>query len=112
MFKEWNKNFCYFLLGIDAEFVSMHVEVTQQQKGIKIMTSITFNNDKDRENFIISMALTGLRNEVKYNHIVCHPSKGTTVKTLARYFTGLKKTRKAAYKQLVDAGIYDLLDKK
>jgi hypothetical protein len=90
----------------------MHVEVTQQQKGIKIMTSITFNNDKDRENFIISMALTGLRNEVKYNHIVCHPSKGTTVKTLARYFTGLKKTRKAAYKQLVDAGIYDLLDKK
>ena len=29
--------FCYFLLGIDAEFVSMHVEVTQQQKGIKIM---------------------------------------------------------------------------
>jgi hypothetical protein len=76
------------------------------------MTSITFNNDKDRENFIISMALTGLRNEVKYNHIVCHPSKGTTVKTLARYFTGLKKTRKAAYKQLVDAGIYNLLDKK
>ena len=55
------------------------------------MTSITFNNDKDRENFIISMALTGLRNEVKYKHIVCHPSKGTTVKTLARYFTGLKK---------------------
>jgi hypothetical protein len=76
------------------------------------MTSITFNNDKDRENFIITVALTGLRNEVKYKHIVCHPSKGTTVKTLARYFTGLKKTRKAAYKQLVDAGIYDLLDKK
>ena len=29
--------FCYFLLGIDAEFVSMHVEVIQQQKGRKIM---------------------------------------------------------------------------
>ena len=51
-----------------------------------------------------------LRNEVKYNTISCSPRKGTTVKTLRRYWPNLKKTRKAAYKQLVDAGIYEILD--
>lgn len=74
------------------------------------MTSITFNNDEERANFQITMALTMLRDEVKSGLIVCDPRKGTTVKTLARYFPGLKKTRKAAYKQLVEAGIYEHLD--
>ena len=57
------------------------------------------------------MVLTLLRNEVKYNTISCSPRKGTTVKTLRRYWPDLKKTRKAAYKQLVEAGIYEQLDK-
>ena len=74
------------------------------------MTTITFNNDEERANFQITMALTMLRDEVKSGLIVCDPRKGTTVKTLARYFPGLKKTRKAAYKQLVEAGIYAHLD--
>ena len=43
---------------------------------------------------------------------MCDPRKGTTVKTLARFFPGLKKTRKSAYKQLVDAGVYAHLDNK
>ena len=74
------------------------------------MTMITFNNDEERKNFQISMALTALRGEVKSGLIVCNPAKGTTVRTLARYFPGLKKTRKGAYKQLVDAGVYAQLD--
>ena len=74
------------------------------------MTMITFNNDDERANFVIGMTLTALRNEVKYGLLTCDPRKGTTVRTLARYFTGLKKTRKGAYKQLVEAGIYTLLD--
>ena len=74
------------------------------------MTSIVFKNDEDRANFQITMALTMLRDEVKSGLIACDPRKGTTVKTLARYFPGLKKTRKAAYKQLVEAGIYAHLD--
>ena len=73
---------------------------------------ITFNNDEERKNFQISMALTMLRSEVRGGMIMCDPRKGTTVRTLARYFTGLKKTRKGAYKQLVDAGVYAVLDAK
>ena len=76
------------------------------------MTMITFNNDEERKNFQISMALTMLRSEVRGGMIMCDPRKGTTVRTLARYFTGLKKTRKGAYKQLVDAGVYAVLDAK
>ena len=75
------------------------------------MTSITFHSDEDRQNFQLVMVLTLLRNEVKYNTISCSPRKGTTVKTLRRYWPDLKKTRKAAYKQLVEAGIYEQLDK-
>ena len=75
------------------------------------MTSITFHSDEDRKNFQLVMVLTMLRNEVKYNTISCSPRKGTTVKTLRRYWPNLKKTRKAAYKQLVEAGIYEHLDK-
>jgi hypothetical protein len=71
---------------------------------------ITFNNDEDRKNFQITMALQMLRQEVKYGHIVCDPRKGSTVRTLRRYWPALKSTRKGAYKQLVDSGIYALLD--
>ena len=76
------------------------------------MTSITFRNDEDRANFQITMALTMLRNEVRFGLLACDPRKGTTVRTLRRYWPDLKKTRKAAYKQLVDAGIYEQLDAK
>jgi len=75
------------------------------------MTSIAFHSDEDRKNFQLVMVLTMLRNEVKYNTISCSPRKGTTVKTLRRYWPNLKKTRKAAYKQLVEAGIYEQLDR-
>ena len=80
-----------------------------QNKGEK-MTAITFNNQDERINFQIKMALIMLRSEVRSGLIMCHPSKGTTVRTLARYFTGLKKNRKGAYKQLVDVGVYKQLD--
>ena len=76
------------------------------------MTMITFRNDEDRANFQITMALTMLRNEVRFGILACDPRKGTTVRTLRRYWPNLKKTRKAAYKQLVDAGIYEQLDVK
>jgi hypothetical protein len=33
------------------------------------MTMITFNNDEDRKNFQITMALQMLRQEVKFGHI-------------------------------------------
>ena len=74
------------------------------------MTMITFNNQEERINFQIAMCLQMLKSEVETGHIMCSPSKGSTVRTLARYFIGLKKTKKGAYKQLVDAGIYKLLE--
>jgi hypothetical protein len=74
------------------------------------MTMITFKSDDDRNNFQIKMALTMLRNEVKTGLIVCDPRKASTVRTLARFFVGLKKTRKGAFKQLVEKGIYKFLD--
>jgi len=72
--------------------------------------AIVFRNDDDRKNFQITMALTALRNEVKSGLISCSPRKGTTLRTLSWYWPNLKKTRKSAYKQLVDAGIYAILD--
>ena len=72
--------------------------------------TITFKNDEDRKNFQITMALTYLRHEVKSGLIACDPRKASTLRTLSWYWPNLKKTRKAAYKQLVDAGIYDILD--
>ena len=54
------------------------------------MTTITFNNDEERKNFQISMALTMLRSEVRGGMIMCD-QKHTTVRTLARYFQGLKQ---------------------
>ena len=78
------------------------------------MTSITFKDDKDRRNFQITIALEMLRTEVKRSSgmLVCDPRKGTTIGTLRRYWPWLKKTRKAAYKQLVEVGIYEHLDAK
>ena len=78
------------------------------------MTMITFSNDEDRANFQITIALEMLRTEVNRSSgmLVCDPRKGTTVGTLRRYWPWLKKTRKAAYKQLLDAGIYKKLDEK
>ena len=76
------------------------------------MTMITFNNDDERAHFVIGMTLTALRNKVKYGLLTCDPRKGTTVRTLRRYWPDLKKTRKGAYKQLVEAGVYDKLDGK
>ncbi len=75
---------------------------------------ITFSNDEDRANFQITIALEMLRTEVNRSSgmLVCDPRKGTTVGTLRRYWPWLKKTRKAAYKQLLDAGIYKKLDEK
>ena len=74
------------------------------------MTSITFNNDDERQGFQIYMALTILRQEVKSGLLACNPRKASTLRTLARYFPGLKKTRKAAYKQLLEAGMYEQID--
>ena len=53
---------------------------------------ITFRNDEDRANFQITMALTMLRNEVRFGLLACDPRKGTTVRTLRRYWPDLKKT--------------------
>ena len=74
------------------------------------MTSITFNNDDERQGFQIYMALTILRQEVKSGLLACNPRKASTLRTLSRYFPGLKKTRKAAYKQLLEAGMYEQID--
>jgi len=74
------------------------------------MTMITFNNQEERINFQIIMCLQMLKSEVETGIIMCSPSKGSTVRTLARYFPGLKRTKKGAYKQLVDAGIYKQLE--
>ena len=76
------------------------------------MTTITFKNDDERQGFQIYMALTILRQEVKSGLLACNPRKASTLRTLARYFPGLKKTRKAAYKQLLEAGMYKDIDAK
>ena len=70
------------------------------------MTTIRFENDDQRKNFQMKMALMTLQNEVQ-NTMGIRFYRGSIVNVLRRYFKDLPRTRKAAYKYLKARGYYD-----
>ena len=70
------------------------------------MTMITFENDEQRRNFQMKMALMTLQNEVQ-STMGFRFYRGSIVNVLRRYFKDLPRTRKAAYKYLKERGHYD-----
>jgi alanine-alpha-ketoisovalerate/valine-pyruvate aminotransferase len=70
------------------------------------MTTIRFENDDQRRNFQMKMALMTLQNEVQ-NTMGIRFYRGSIVNVLRRYFKDLPRTRKSAYKYLKARGYYD-----
>ena len=70
------------------------------------MTTIRFENDDQRKNFQMKMALMTLQNEV-INTMGIRFYRGSIVNVLRRYFKDLPRTRKGAYKYLKERGYYE-----
>jgi hypothetical protein len=69
------------------------------------MTTIKFQNDEQRKNFQLKMALNVLEGEV-INTMGIRMYRGSILNVLKRYFPELPRTRKGAYKYLKGLGYY------
>jgi len=69
------------------------------------MTTIHFQNDEQRKNFQLKMALNVLQNET-INTMGIRFYRGSIINVLKRYFPELPRTRKGAYKYLKQRGYY------
>ena len=70
------------------------------------MTTITFRNDEDRANFQFQMALMVLKQEVQ-STLGIKMYRGNILDVLKRFVPNLPRTRKSAYKFLVEKGYYN-----
>ena len=70
------------------------------------MTMITFENDQQRNEFRMRMALVALQSEAtsKFGLRVCRVN---VIQVLREYFPDLPRTRKSAYKYLIKKGYYN-----
>ena len=67
---------------------------------------ITFNNDEQRENFRFQMCLQTLKAEAT-NAMGIRFYRGSIVNVLKKWFPDLPRTKKSAYKYLIEKGYYD-----
>ena len=70
------------------------------------MTTITFRNDEDRKNFQFQMALVVLKQEAN-SKMGIRFSRVSIIDVLKRFIPNLPRTRKSAYKFLVEKGYYN-----
>ena len=70
------------------------------------MTTITFRNDEERGNFQFQMALMVLKQEVQ-STLGIRMYRGNILHVLKRFVPNLPRTRKLAYKFLVEKGYYN-----
>ena len=70
------------------------------------MTTITFENDEQRENFRFQMCLQTLKAEAT-NTMGIRFYRGSIVNVLKQWFPDLPRTKKSAYKYLIKKGYYD-----
>ena len=70
------------------------------------MTTITFENDEQRENFRFQMCLQTLKAEAT-NTMGIRFYRGSIVNVLKQWFPDLPRTKKSAYKYLKEKGYYD-----
>jgi len=69
------------------------------------MSLITFENDEQRKNFQLRMALNVLEQET-INTMGIRFYRGSILNVLRRYFPELPRTRRSAYKYLKRKGYY------
>ena len=69
------------------------------------MSLITFENDEQRKQFQLKMALNVLEQET-INTMGIRFYRGSILNVLKRYFPDLPRTRKGAYKYLKRKGYY------
>ena len=67
---------------------------------------ITFNNDEQRENFRFQMCLQTLKSEAT-NTMGIRFYRGSIVNVLKKWFPDLPRTKKSAYKYLIEKGYYN-----
>jgi len=70
------------------------------------MTMITFQNDEQRKDFQLRMALNVLEQET-INTMGIRFYRGSILNVLKRYFPDLPRTRRSAYKYLKKKGYYN-----
>ena len=70
------------------------------------MTMITFNNDEQRENFRFQMCLQILKAEAT-NTMGIRFYRGSIVNVLKKWIPDLPRTKKSAYKYLIEKGYYN-----
>jgi len=70
------------------------------------MTTITFENDKQRENFRFQMCLQTLKAEAT-STMGIRFYRGSIVNVLRQWVPDLPRTKKSAYKYLIKKGYYD-----
>ena len=70
------------------------------------MTMITFENDQQRKNFRMRMALDCLKAEAN-SKLGIRMYRGSIIQVLREYFPNLPRTRKSAYKYLIKKGYYN-----
>ena len=70
------------------------------------MTMITFENDQQRSDFRMRMALVALQGEAT-SKIGLRVSRVNIIQVLREYFPDLPRTRKLAYKYLIKKGYYN-----
>ena len=70
------------------------------------MTMITFENDQQRSEFRMRMALVALKSEAT-SKFGLRVSRVNIIQVLREYFPNLPRTRKSAYKYLIEKGYYN-----
>ena len=70
------------------------------------MTMITFENDQQRKNFRMRIALNCLEAEAN-SKLGIRMYRGSILQVLREYFPKLPRTRKSAYKYLIKKGYYN-----
>ena len=70
------------------------------------MTMIRFENDQQRSDFRMRMALVALQSEAM-SKFGLRVSRVNIIQVLREYFPDLPRTRKSAYKYLIKKGYYN-----
>jgi len=70
------------------------------------MTMITFENNQQRKNFRMRIALSCLEAEAN-SKLGIRMYRGSIIQVLREYFPKLPRTRKSAYKYLIKKGYYN-----
>ena len=70
------------------------------------MTGITFETNQQRSEFRMRMALVALQSEAT-SKFGLRVSRVNIIQVLREYFPNLPRTRKSAYKYLIEKGYYN-----